>query len=375
MSNWVYLEVAISLALIYFLVSIVCTSLTEMIARWLALKARTLKDGILKLIDDPQLLLVILHHPLFKGLSPSGDDKMHEWHNWHIGGWYPFKKNHYGPSEIPSSTFSQIINDTLTDATGSSADLKQVSEDAIRNLGKLLNSGDAPITLKYDVPYIDKTTKKLTLLKKGTPIPLSENNRLILSSFLLEAKTKAANCSEAIKEFRKSVETWFDDSQKRVTGWYRRKTQLIVLVVALAICFAVNLDTLSIATALYNNPDLRQVVVTMAEETANKTATQAADLTYYQAQQKLASLNLPIGWVDVPITSKEINPKEVPTTKVPLGWPLKIVGILATAIAASLGSGFWYDIMKKLVGLKSGGKTSDASDDKKSCPLKTEEGK
>ncbi|UCG43397.1 MAG: hypothetical protein JSU73_01910, partial [candidate division WOR-3 bacterium] len=56
--------------------------------------------------------------------------------------------------------------------------------------------------------------------------------------------------------------------------------------------------------------------------------------------KEFLGLPVPLGW----------SRKALPGTF--YGWLLKVVGLLATALAVSLGAPFWYDILRKLLGLR-----------------------
>lgn len=411
MSNWIYLEIAIGLVLVYCIVSLMCTAIMEFIARWLALRARTLSDGILNLInDDKGLFKTILNNPFFLGLSSKTKGK-HWWDVIKIGKWEVFTKNEFGPSEIPPATFSQIIVDALIeggddnqagyqninteiekrveDEKKAEAERKAEAEKEAKQLQK---TNKVMIEIKKEDDEKNKDTRlqntnqviienitqklssdknlKLNYKKRkdesdeGTifdqSVTLSTTNQQLLNSFLFAAKTKSKNLEDVITEFRKSLETWFDGSMQRVTGWYKRKTQLIILGVALILCFALNIDSFGLAKAFYDDPALRETVVAAAEDmTSNNATLQTANVSFNDAKAKLDKLNLPIGW-NTDKNSTNTNPDTG------WGWLFKIIGILVTALAASLGSSFWFDLLKKLVNIRSAGKTPEKTEETKS---------
>ena len=53
---------------------------------------------------------------------------------------------------------------------------------------------------------------------------------------------------------------------ERVTGWYRRKTQLIILAVAATMSVALNVDSFDVANSLWNDAALRDSVVAAAQK-------------------------------------------------------------------------------------------------------------
>src|SRR5213596_117827 len=52
-----------------------------------------------------------------------------------------------------------------------------------------------------------------------------------------------------IEQFKVQLEIWFNSTMERVSGWYKRKTQALQLVLALLIVALANIDTIRIAGA------------------------------------------------------------------------------------------------------------------------------
>lgn len=125
------------------------------------------------------------------------------------------------------------------------------------------------------------------------------------------------------EELRKKVEVWFSDSMERVSGWYKRRTQALLLIWSLVVTVGLNADTLVDRKAFWNDPALRQAVVTRAEqyvsehqpwESESGAASDAApppplppyeqaEVDFREASENLdaaladlSELRLPIGW-------------------------------------------------------------------------------
>lgn len=62
------------------------------------------------------------------------------------------------------------------------------------------------------------------------------------------------------------MEKWYDEAMDRVTGWYKRWSQVIALVVAFLVAFGLNADTFQIAKTLYSDQTVRAAVVNSAQE-------------------------------------------------------------------------------------------------------------
>lgn len=101
------LELAISMMLLYLIISGFCSAIQEFVANWLRWRSSTLEDALKKMLRDPDAANKIYGHALAAGLwSPA---------------WLR-KNNPRKPSYIPSGTFARILldlhnNQGLTKAT------------------------------------------------------------------------------------------------------------------------------------------------------------------------------------------------------------------------------------------------------------------
>ena len=69
--------------------------------------------------------------------------------------------------------------------------------------------------------------------------------------------------------FRTLLEEWFKGLEKQMSSWYRQKTQYVIVGISAFVAFAMNVDTIDIATRLYQDASLREAVVTQALEVAD----------------------------------------------------------------------------------------------------------
>jgi len=150
----------------------------------------------------------------------------------------------------------------------------------------------------------------------------------------------------------KSVEKWFDESMDRVSGWYKRRAQLITVLLAALVAIGLNANALRIGEHLAEEPTLRSAVVAKAEAVAAKTKPEktndaselsAAGKNLETALDELEGLKLPVLWA---------------ADNVPHGsdWFTAIGGWLITIIAISLGAPFWFDALGKLSNLRLAGR-------------------
>jgi hypothetical protein len=151
--------------------------------------------------------------------------------------------------------------------------------------------------------------------------------------------------------FRHNVEAWFDDTMARVSGWYKRKSQLFILIMALVVTVAMNANTLTIGNQLWTNQALRATLVQRAatEVPAGKTP-QDRLKNAVDNVAAVKEIGVPIGWAQ----HARADPRHV--TLRHWGWAHVLGGWLLTILAVSLGAPFWFDALSRLSRLRSSGK-------------------
>ncbi|WP_293904747.1 hypothetical protein [Phenylobacterium sp.] len=170
-------------------------------------------------------------------------------------------------------------------------------------------------------------------------------------------QAKAAVGDEADR-VRKYLEFWFDSAMERVSGSYKRSTQVRVFVLAIALSIGLNVNTLTIAESLTQDDALRQTVVAHAEAQARAATpdTQAETFASLKARYgEIENLGLPIGWTERNrehvMAAFRCPGGGVCVGAVASGLSL-MVGWLLTAIAISLGAPFWFDVLNKFMVLR-----------------------
>jgi len=159
---------------------------------------------------------------------------------------------------------------------------------------------------------------------------------------LVEMINEAGN---DINKLKSSLEAWYDSAMDRVSGWYKYHTQWILFWIGLVLAVALNANTVVIVTQLSTDATLRQSVVAAAQAAKSPSdPSKPATISEVKDQvEHLDKLGIPIGWKGTwPPTRKEL----VEFLK---GFP----GFLLTAIAVSLGAPFWFDILNKIMVVRS----------------------
>jgi hypothetical protein len=82
-----------------------------------------------------------------------------------------------------------------------------------------------------------------------------------------------------IDRFNQKLEIWFDETMHRASGWYKRQTQWILLVVGFVIAVWGNVDTIHIYKTLANEKNARDQMVNLAIHESGKYDTIIRQLT------------------------------------------------------------------------------------------------
>ncbi|HYT25249.1 MAG TPA: hypothetical protein VEP73_02015, partial [Actinomycetota bacterium] len=143
--------------------------------------------------------------------------------------------------------------------------------------------------------------------------------------------------------FRARVEQWFDDAMSRVSGWYRRRVQLWLVVYAALVCVALNVDTFAIARSLWTNGPVRQAVVAAAGQERGAGLDGVAS-----GVARVRALDLPITWAGSGTPTSD--PRRLPRSAG--GWAQKVAGLALSMLALSLGAPFWFDLLGKVTQLR-----------------------
>ncbi len=331
------LDVAIGLVFVYLLLSLICTAILEVIAAVFHLRATNLEQGIRSLFSDGfgpngnAFVKQVYDHGLVAGLyrNPGLDLKPID-----NGGKY--RKPEKGgarqlPSYIPSRTFAAALIDIL-------------------NVSRV--EGPAVVA-----------EVKSTLI--GLPESRAKEALLCL----------ATDAGGDVERLKSNFENWYNDGMDRASGWYKRRTQYILLAIGFAIAVAANADSVSIARYLYLDPGIRNATVETAAHylkeseqgatAANRTEARGEEVK--ELSNKLAALQPKM---------KAVADAES-TALLPLGWKpgadwrselrwQAIAGWVLTAIALSMGAPFWFDFLNRFMVIRSTIKPQEKSQDEPS---------
>jgi hypothetical protein len=316
------LEVAIGLLFVYLLLSLLCSAVAEYIEAKFNNRAKYLKEGITLLLNDTagggvDLAAQLYAHGLVRPFYRDGTKL---------------------PSYIPARTFALALWNMASTAA---------AED-----GSGGAAGAAGVTADL----------KAVRAAVATRLP-NQELRTALLTLIDEAQGD-------IEKARRNIEEWYDGMMDRVSGWYKRRTTMLMLLLGFVVAAVVNADTINIANTLARDGALRSSLVAAAEQRirtplSTTTTEGTPDEVEAQATRNLQSahaavnaLGLPIGWTRATPGNKD-DRRRVPDT---FGdFFLKLVGILVTGFAISQGAPFWFDVLNKFMVIRSTVKPSEKS--------------
>jgi hypothetical protein len=302
------LEVVIGMILIYLLFSLLLSAARELIEGLLKTRAVDLEKAMAELLQDPEgtadrasLMGHSLIYSLFPGeykptkttSAPAASGNTNA-----VSNWSPTSKD--TPSYIPSGLFADAIID-------------------LYKSGKLVKAGES-----------------------------------------LDALLRAAGGDT--EKWRTGIMQWYDAGMDRATGWYKRQTQGVLFGLGLILAIGMNVNSATLLQHLATNDALRQTLVGQAEAQVAAGSPQRPDTCTETPSTEcvkalgasVQGLGLPIGWGAegwapwAPVFDEKAERFNRLGQAVLLAF-----GILATAFAMCLGAPFWFDLLNKVVNLRS----------------------
>ena len=328
MSFFDILDLVIGIIFIYFLLSLICSIVLEIISNLLSIRANDLRDWMFDTFNTKKKNDKCLGEKVFDYFIVNGLSKAD-------------KKVSYIPSAIfAEAIFQIIVHEKTPDAIG-------------------------PYTIsELEKAIID--SELLDLQQKQTILQYIQNSRGL------------PDTARLIK-VKESFMEWFDNAMERLTGHYKRRSQIILLFIGLVITLLLNVDTIALSKFLYNNPQARTQLAEAAAQATKDTAFTAAVKRLSETKDTIVSKDLKSEIDQISNQLSEIHAlsDSLNHLNLPLGWPTKksgailipsglnliskIAGLIITALALTLNANFWFDMLNKLVNLRAGGKKPPSS--------------
>jgi hypothetical protein len=308
------LDIGIGLIFVYLILSLVCTATNELLAGMLGWRASNLREGIRNLLDGPnpnevEWVEKFYRHPLIQSLGRSGGK----------------------PSYIPSRAFALALADIVLPRDATSAPTPAA-------LSAAVDASACPPGLKQVLRIL---------------IEEAQHASVAGQALRLQGVLDMQKLDTFVNQVHQHIEVWFNSSMERVSGWYKRKVQVVTVTVAMLFAVGLNLDTVLIARHLARDAALRSAIVAEAESLAKEPPSVQGTASRAGVEdriQELKSVGIPLGWPDPDGASGTAT------------WIIvKVLGLLLTAGAASLGAPFWFDVLNRVISVRSAGKAPEES--------------
>lgn len=183
---------------------------------------------------------------------------------------------------------------------------------------------------------------------------------------------KAVLAGDSVDAFRQSIGDWFNTYMAQVSEWYRNRIKIVIAALAFLVTLLLNVDSFSIMNELWKNEKLRESTVSLAEtafkdrlsnlenETTLSDSTQLSSVVQSINGQynMIFAFDFPITWEYVYHKTEPAIPIDQLTIFQKLWWTAqqlsleKIIGLLITTAAVTMGTPIWFDILKKLLTAK-----------------------
>jgi hypothetical protein len=185
------------------------------------------------------------------------------------------------------------------------------------------------------------------------------------------------------QRFADALGSWYDSQMDRVSGWYKRSVQVILVYLGFIIAFAFNVDSIQIIRELNANSTLANslAAATQAFYEANKqnlsnqSALTPTSLSLTKACGGPAPCTCDTGYVaDKSSVPPVCRIDQSGFSQLPIGWTgprwqaftqnfttshsdfwLKLFGLAITSVAILLGAPFWFDVLGAIVNVRSAG--------------------
>jgi hypothetical protein len=402
MFNSSVLDIAIGLVLVYLLISVVLTSVSEAIEAILKSRAADLEHALGELFQGNNAMLRSFYeHPLISGL--------------YRGAYRP------GP----------LVAAPVAAAAGTEGEAAAPAAEAAAPASAAAAAPDQGShgNLPSYIPREAFSAAVMDLLHSKGGEQLQQAVQALATRHGLDPAAT-----------RRALEGWYDGAMDRASGWFKRRTQFRLFFLGLAIAVIGNVNSVTIAQYLAANQEAREGLVQMAPDTlagasqhgaaptpkagggeaGNATAANAAAADVNQAADlpaggngasanaaqasgnetaaannaqaaggpaspatdsaqrnawlrdqagRLQALGLPIGWSDPVVALMRSGFPSAPPQSTSdylrwaAAWIILIAGYLATAFAVMLGAPFWFDLLSKLMVVRSTVKPKQKSPD------------
>lgn len=314
------LEVAIGLVFVYVVLSLVASTVMEVLSQFLNKRGKVLRLALLRLLSDSEQAV---------------DDKFYQ-----HALIRPLWRGKRLPSYIPVDAARQALLDLVA------ADPADVEGKA----GGTAGAADLANRLKHGDEHQELRSALRILVQGG---------------------------QGSIDKANEGIDAWLDQVLQRTGGVYRRWTQIVLVILGVGLSVALDADTLRIGRNLYSQPALRGAIVKAADRHVETEAARQVEAPADPdraslpevpgkfmeehrevVQRQLASIRPVVGWTEEEWARISGEPGGRPDP-----WTIleKMLGLSLTAVAVAMGAPFWFDLLQRLVNMRSSAKPGGLS--------------
>lgn len=249
------LDIIISLVLIYALLSFLVSILNEFLSQLLEERSGMLRSSIMKLLSDESNANygeLFFNHRNIQAITRLSARRIFGF----------FKRKSTNPKETPPSYISaSLFADTLIDI---------IAAQASRQLDT------APQKDASGNPVLDASGNK-TPAGPGTALPGNIVDRFVTGVEAMKPSPfrdlMLGFYERAGKDYTKMktlMETWFNEYQDRVSGWYKAQQRRKTFWLGLAVAILLNVDSLHLVRMISLDDDLRASLVNTAVKVSDE---------------------------------------------------------------------------------------------------------
>lgn len=290
------IEIVLGLTFVYLLLSLLCTAINEYISGMLNKRGRELFKAVDDMLESKEVQDAFYSHPLITSLSPSHArirERVSKTEKWMYGSrwirrftmWLrPTIRGQRLPSYLPARNFALA----LLNSTDYAAEKLGVPDAPLATMGSP-PAGSPPTGSPPDDGTLVAVTPRSMVrlfdaLLQESAADVSELLRdpavaTLLGSAAVPAQVRQAltdvstGAELELQKLEDSVEVWFNNAMDRVSGAYKRYTQIALLLIGFVVATLLNADTIRIWQKLATDDKLRESVVQQAiafNDAANK---------------------------------------------------------------------------------------------------------
>ncbi len=332
------LDVAIGMAFLYLLLSLIASAVQEIIASIIQSRSANLQRGLRSLFSGDRfnsakpLVELLYEHGLIRGLyqDPSRDygpgneeparfqkvrrafGKLRLFLRWLFRmqpPGIPFDVDDLLlPAYIPARTFAMAMRDILNNP-------KPFGWDSLRNIEENLST----LRQKYKDNKAVEALLVLVVDAAGDPERLQTN-----------------------------LENWYSDAMDRISGWYKRYVQNALVLIGLILAIGFNVDSVQVARTLWMDKDARAGLATAAGEyLSHHPDPQKSSASSTSAPAATGAAEAPVGASGT--EAQPAAPSTAAASGVPQSTPSSGQGLIDTDLRDKLNStvGAFNDVAEK----------------------------